>query len=699
MNFFRKKKKETSTRSVTVQTRTTFSHPFQILDSYVPKNAEYELYRIMREAVPVIDTAINRLTRLIGEFDIDSTDEQGKALIEEFLKDVKVGAFEKGIYAFINNYFDQLLENGSSVGEIVLDKFKEDIYALQVVDIDTIELKQMNNRLDYLICQKQEMELEPVELPYQNLMLYTPLSPEKDSPYGVSLLRSMPFVTGILLTVFNSTKLNWERFGNLMFSVTCDLPKDLDDSKVVEEMHSLLKTEWNKVMDLKSKGKAADIVGVGNLKVSVIGADAPVLESEIPVRQLLEQIIAKTGLPPFLLGISWSSTERMSQQQADFLTSEIEHYRTTITPVINKVIDTWLAVKGLNISYEINWQDVNLQDMVEIARADLMKEQAKEKKINNLLTLRDQNIINQNDVANELGYDNAVGEPPAPVEIDPLSLTYSKKKEIRHYEGCECTTKDLLSDPNPDPEAYQIELKWSKDFSDILEETEKKIVDIVKDSEKNYKKHKVFEELEKVEAIISVSGIKLDGAYKKNLKKAWNYGCRRANKTANEEITQEDRDLEEIEIPKSSYHANDYEHPYIQMIRYEGLQRVEERKEIIRENIREILIEGASEGKNPMDIARLIHNELGGKRWDWERLARSECSIALDKADFAEYSTMNIPYEQWSAAPDACAPICKPLDKKWYKLGEGPEVVYDTHPNCRCRKKPRSLRQYLKENG
>ena len=206
MNFFRKKKKETSTRSVTVQTRTTFSDPFQILDSYVPKNAENELYRIMRDAVPVIDTAINRLTRLIGVFDIDSTDEQGKALIEEFLKDVKVGAFEKGIYAFINNYFDQLLENGSSVGEIVLDKFKEDIYALQVVDIYTIELKQMNNRLDYLICQKQEMELEPVELPYQNLMLYTPLSPEKDSPYGVSLLRSMPFVTGILLTVFNSTK-------------------------------------------------------------------------------------------------------------------------------------------------------------------------------------------------------------------------------------------------------------------------------------------------------------------------------------------------------------------------------------------------------------------------------------------------------------------------------------------------------------
>ena len=33
-------------------------------------------------------------------------------------------------------------------------------------------------------------------------------------------------------------------------------------------------------------------------------------------RQMLEQLVAKTGLPPFLLGLSWSSTERMSAQQA-----------------------------------------------------------------------------------------------------------------------------------------------------------------------------------------------------------------------------------------------------------------------------------------------------------------------------------------------------------------------------------------------
>ena len=37
------------------------------------------------------------------------------------------------------------------------------------------------------------------------------------------------------------------------------------------------------------------------------------------MRQILEQLVAKTGLPPFLLGLNWSTTERMSTQQADIL--------------------------------------------------------------------------------------------------------------------------------------------------------------------------------------------------------------------------------------------------------------------------------------------------------------------------------------------------------------------------------------------
>ena len=74
-------------------------------------------------------------------------------------------------------------------------------------------------------------------------------------------------------------------------------------------------------------GNVRECVAVGDVDIKVVGADNQVLDSEVPVRQILEQLIARTGIPPFLLGLFWSSTERMSAQQADLLTSEITAIR------------------------------------------------------------------------------------------------------------------------------------------------------------------------------------------------------------------------------------------------------------------------------------------------------------------------------------------------------------------------------------
>ena len=49
---------------------------------------------------------------------------------------------------------------------------------------------------------------------------------------------------------------------------------------------------------MSSRDTVKDFVAVGDVSVKVIGADNNVLSSEIPVRQLLEQIIAKTGAAP-----------------------------------------------------------------------------------------------------------------------------------------------------------------------------------------------------------------------------------------------------------------------------------------------------------------------------------------------------------------------------------------------------------------
>ena len=125
-----------------------------------------------------------------------------------------------------------------------------------------------------------------------------------------------------------------------------------------------------------SSSSVKDFVAVGDVQIKVIGAEAQLPDSEVPVRQLLEQIVAKTGLPPFLLGLSWSSTERMSSQQADALTSELEAYRRILTPAITRICDTALRLYGLPGGVTVIWDDIMLQDIVELAKAELYSAQA-----------------------------------------------------------------------------------------------------------------------------------------------------------------------------------------------------------------------------------------------------------------------------------------------------------------------------------
>lgn len=113
------------------------------------------------------------------------------------------------------------------------------------------------------------------------------------------------------------------------------------------------------------------------MSIKAIGADNQILDSEVPVRQMLEQIVAKTGIPPFMLGLSWSSTERMSSQQADVLTSELEAYRRILTPVIEKICRFWLISNGIKDSVDVVWDDITLQDEVELSKAALYRAQTK----------------------------------------------------------------------------------------------------------------------------------------------------------------------------------------------------------------------------------------------------------------------------------------------------------------------------------
>ncbi|MBR5381814.1 MAG: phage portal protein [Oscillospiraceae bacterium] len=368
------KKKEQSAAAA-VQIRPPRAHPFGVLDGYVPLHrGEGRLYRAVREAVPVVDAAIDKLVRLSGGVSAQCPDKGAEKALNEFLRTVDTGRGQRGIESFLAAYLDSMLTYGQAVGEIV-PAGRRDIAAVLCGDVSRIEIREGTSPLDFELCSWAEGgELRP--LPYQELLLFTAFRPEPENPYGVSLLRSMPFLTDILLKIYNAIGLNWERAGNVRFAVVYKPQGDMPGLTGAKEKSEQIAREWAAAMQSGKNGQVRDFVAVGDVDIKVIGADNQVLDSETPVRQIVEQLVARTGIPPFMLGLSWSSTERMSAQQADILTSEVTAIRRSLEPAVERICTLWLRLHGYGCSVRAVWEDINLQDETEEARAELYRAQA-----------------------------------------------------------------------------------------------------------------------------------------------------------------------------------------------------------------------------------------------------------------------------------------------------------------------------------
>ena len=366
-----------------VQVRERGGHPFAALRGYMPLGgADAALYRSVREAVPIVDAAIGKLVRLSGGFRVLCEDERAQEELGEFLRTVNVGHAQVGFNAFLDKYLDSLLTNGRAVGEIVPDAEGREIAAVLCHRVEQLALREGETALDVRFC-GYDAAGRLRELPRQELVLFTPLLPESENPYGVSLLRSMPFMAELLSRIYYAVGQNWERCGNVRFAVVYKPQGEEPDGALARERAELLAQEWSGAMQETRGGSVRDFVSVGDVSIRAIGADNVMPDCEVPVRQILEQLVAKTGLPPFLLGLSWSSTERMSSQQADMLTSEITALRRTLTPMVERVCRLWLRLHGYGCRFAVEWDDINLQDLVEEAKAELYREQARRLRLEN----------------------------------------------------------------------------------------------------------------------------------------------------------------------------------------------------------------------------------------------------------------------------------------------------------------------------
>jgi len=362
VRLFSKKNKAQYAAVQTAQSGSYTAHPFSVLNRQTAF-AEREMYRALREAVPIIDAAINKIVRLVGEFELSSADPECEKVLRDFSENVKVGATAFGLKSFVWTYLEDLLTFGEAVGEMIPYADAKGVYALYNANVEDIELKEGDSPLDIKVFKKSVGE--NIELPFQQLLSVTLLSPEAGSLQGTPILRGLPFVSSILLKILGSIGKNFDRIGNIRYAVTYKPPEG--DIANPQERAKAIAAEWSKAM--RDKSGVYDFVCVGDVGIKVIGADNQELECDIPIKHILEQIVSKLSIPPFLLGLSWSSTERMSSVQADILTSELEYFRSVLTPVIKRICSMHLRLMGILSPFEVNWSNISLMDEVELANA------------------------------------------------------------------------------------------------------------------------------------------------------------------------------------------------------------------------------------------------------------------------------------------------------------------------------------------
>ncbi len=332
---------------------------------------EKELYDRLRNAVPIIDAALMKIIRLTGGYKVVCSDERLQVRLDDFLENIPVGLTGKSINDFTDNFLDSLLTYGSAVGEIAIDSSGEQIAGLWNGDVSAVRVTSGKNPfIRQYSVKNNDDTLKTIVHPER--ILYASLTG------GRPLLRGIPALCSILMRIYECIGQNFDRAGNVRYAVTYKPPSNSGDFAYSRERAVQIAKEWADGMNSAKYGQVKDFVAVGDVDIKVIGAENQLFDTNVPVRQLMEQIIAKLSIPPFLLGLNWNTTERMSSQQADILTSELEYYRRLLTPVICEIGNSFMCSIGADAVCSVEWDNINLQDESALAEARLKNAQARE---------------------------------------------------------------------------------------------------------------------------------------------------------------------------------------------------------------------------------------------------------------------------------------------------------------------------------
>lgn len=399
----------------------------------VPQHQNLHLYEQLVETIPLLNAALERIVQLVGCPKIEADDEDQANDLLAWWQNLSVNRIMTGGRNWFSGWLMDALTYGRSHAEIILRADRTDIYALQELHSRTIDLRPLPDGYGIEIVQLNRGG-GPVVLP-RELILTAVHDVRNDSPQGNSLLYGLLFAGEIYEKLLFSLKETWTRFGTPTYHVAWTPPEGFNDptgakGAVVAQGFSAALTD---ALKSRANGDVRDFITVGDTTVSIIGANGETLDIQIPGRHLLEQIVAKTGLPPMLLGLQWQAGERIGAVQAGLVSEMIDEIRGHLEAPIRYLFRLRQALVGRPFDFQLCWEAPSLMDAIETAQAEAQQAMADLNRLKLHERLWTLGIEANIEVAREFkpeleGKDDAevrrrlpnlLAEPPAPLALPP----------------------------------------------------------------------------------------------------------------------------------------------------------------------------------------------------------------------------------------------------------------------------------------
>lgn len=413
--------------------------------------------RLMRElyqSIPAFGRALSILAGFVGCPDIIGQDEAHTADLKTWAATVGAGWGGMGLSTFLADHIAQSLWAGYGVAEAEIREDRAEVTKLWSYQSEYFRLvTTADGTLTILQRNAGGVDRGSGGGPFYPVYGGLPLDPlqafvstfdaQGGNPYGQPLFLACPTVAQVWTEAVLAHKSTWRRMGVPIFHVAAKMPEGFVDSLEQRGSVTRRRSEWaaadmtTSLADCTKsqveRGIAKDLVTFGDVTISVLGLEGISMDFQISKRQLLEEIVVASDVPPSLFGYAWSSTERMSSVQARKLVGRVWSIRAAVEPTVRRLLDLRQRLVGEARPYTLDWPDCSLLDLGETARASLDDARSDNEKLAYAYHLWTTGVWDQEQYAAYLtgapAVKRAMSEPP------PLSFGKSSSSNNQQDQG------------------------------------------------------------------------------------------------------------------------------------------------------------------------------------------------------------------------------------------------------------------------